>query len=195
MKKRITIGIDEVGRGALAGPVVLCAVAYKGRVNLTHPRLGRIRDSKKLTARRREAWFDYLTSHPKVRWRITRVSHRVVDRVNVARAANRGALRLAKRSWPPSKSAFIYLDGGLTLPEYMMHETVVKGDEKIPVVAAASIIAKVSRDRMMVGLGRKFPQYGFDVHKGYGTKFHRKMLRKYGPAQVHRRSFLNVGVV
>ncbi len=92
MKKRITIGIDEVGRGALAGPVVLSAVCREGRIRWSHPTLGRIRDSKKLTPRRRELWFPHLPSHPALHWRVTRVGPAVIDRINISAAANRGAM-------------------------------------------------------------------------------------------------------
>lgn len=214
MAKRVTIGIDEVGRGALAGPVVLAAVRVRGRVRWFHPALGRIRDSKKLTPRRREAWCAYLRSHPAIRFQISRVSPAVIDRINIARAANLGALRayrrvianirmprkytnmrvrpvrILKRNSYIRDYSFALLDGGLALPEHIPHRVLVKGDERIPLIAAASIIAKVWRDRLMVRMAAAFPRYGFELHKGYGTRFHQKMLKRHGPSAVHRRSFL-----
>lgn len=192
MKKRITIGIDEVGRGALAGPVVLAAVVLTGRVRWQHPKLGRIRDSKKLTPKRREIWCAHLKSHPNVRWAVARVGHGVIDRINIARAANCGAFRLARRMTNDFGAGphFFWLDGGLVLPDEIPHQTVIKGDEKIPIIAAASIIAKVSRDRMMTRLSKKFPAYGFQAHKGYGTKFHKAAIAARGPSKIHRRTFL-----
>lgn len=189
MKQRIVIGIDEVGRGALAGPVVLAAVALTGRVRWVHPVLGRIRDSKKLTPRRREEWFRHLAGHPRFTWRVASVGPKVIDRINIARAAERGALRLVKRRWPGRKF-FVWLDGGLPLPCAIPHRTVIKGDEKIPLIAAASIIAKVSRDRMMTRLTKKHPIYCFHIHKGYGTRLHKEAIAEFGPCEAHRRSFL-----
>ncbi len=189
MKKRLTIGIDEVGRGALAGPVVLAAVALTGRISWRHPRFGRIRDSKKLTPKKREEWSEYLLAHPKLTACVTRVGPSVIDRVNISQAANRGALRLIKKVSERNGNFFAWLDGGLVLPEGVPHKTVVKGDEKIPLVAAASIIAKVARDRMMVNLGQKLPDYDFARHKGYGTKAHREKISRHGKSEAHRKSF------
>lgn len=187
----MTIGIDEVGRGALAGPVVLAAVRINGRISWSHPKLGRIRDSKKLTPRRRKAWFDYLASHPAVSWRVARVGPAVIDRINISAAANLGAARLAARMMPQGRGrSFAWLDGGLALPSAVPHRAVVKGDERIAVIAAASIIAKVSRDCLMVSLGKRFPQYGFPIHKGYGTRFHLAQIRRNGLSEIHRKTFL-----
>lgn len=187
---RMQIGIDEVGRGSLAGPVVLAAVAVSGHVQWTHPEFGRIRDSKKLTPKRREAWSRYLTAHPSIRWAVTRVGQPIIDRINISQAANRGALRLTKRLQPKDERYRVLLDGGLIIPARILHRTVIKGDEQVPIIAAASIIAKVWRDRAMTRLGRRFPQYGFEIHKGYGTPLHRRMLRRHGPSEYHRKTFL-----
>lgn len=188
------IGIDEVGRGALAGPVVLAALAMKGRVSFVHPKLGPIRDSKKLTSARRLIWFEYLTTQANFSWRVSRVSPAVIDRINIARAADLAAFRLCRRfavHHNKSHVAFVWLDGGLRLPEDIPHEAVIRGDESIPLIAGASIIAKVIRDRYMARiLARRFPAYGFEIHKGYGTRAHYASLRRVGPSVVHRRSFL-----
>ena len=188
MRKRLTIGIDEVGRGALAGPVVLAAVALAGRISWRHPQLGRIRDSKKLTPRRREEWSRYLIGHPAFLWRVARIGPAVIDRINIARAANRAAYRLVRRS-APANNAFVWLDGGLALPPHVPHRTLIKGDERKPLIAAASIIAKVWRDRHMARLASSLPMYGFEIHKGYGTRRHREMLKRHGLSPIHRRSF------
>ncbi|MDP3727413.1 MAG: ribonuclease HII [bacterium] len=188
MRKRVTIGIDEVGRGALAGPVVLAAVALSGRISWQHPRLGRIRDSKKLTPKRREAWFRYLAAHPAFAWRVARVGPTVIDRINITRAANLAAYRLVRRT-APDGNAFAWLDGGLALPPHIPHRALIKGDEHKPLIAAASIIAKVWRDRHMARLANSLPAYGFEIHKGYGTYRHRRMLRRHGLSAVHRWSF------
>ena len=186
--KRITIGIDEVGRGALAGPVVLAAVALTGRISWRHPRLGRIRDSKKLTPKRREEWSRYLTGHPALAWRVARVSPAIIDRINITRAANLAAYRLVQRTIP-NGNAFVWLDGGLALPPHIPHRALIRGDERKPLIAAASIIAKVWRDRHMGRLAADLPAYGFDVHKGYGTYRHRRVLKRHGLSAIHRRTF------
>lgn len=190
MEKVVTIGIDEVGRGALAGPVVLAAVAQAGLVRWVHPRLGRIRDSKRLTPKRREAWCRYLLAHPALSSRVARVGPAVIDRINIARAANLAAHRLVRRTVPADRPAFVWLDGGLALPSNIPHRALIGGDERKPLIAAASIIAKVTRDRMMQRLALAFPVYGFEAHKGYGTRFHRRRLGRHGPSMIHRRSFL-----
>ena len=187
-KRKIVIGIDEVGRGALAGPVVLCAILCRRRIKWSHPELGRIRDSKKLSPRRRQAWSHFLRNHPALEWRIARVGPQVIDRINIARAADLAACRLVKRIGPRS-SYWVWLDGGLRLPEHIPHQSVTRGDERIPLIAAASIIAKVWRDRMMTRLDRDFPAYGFGKHKGYGTPFHRRMIFRHGLSEVHRETF------
>lgn len=184
------IGIDEVGRGALAGPVVLAAMRASGRVRWHHPILGPIRDSKRLTPRQREIWFAYLTAHPSLEWRVAWLRPQTIDRINIAAATNLGARRLVERMLAKGEAGFVWLDGGLVLPEHIPHRSVIKGDERIPVIAAASIMAKVWRDRLMVRLARTYPDYGFDIHKGYGTRLHYECLRRAGPSKVHRRSFL-----
>ena len=189
--KHIVIGIDEVGRGALAGPVVLAAALAQGRVRWTHPTLGRIRDSKKLSSRRREAWFGYLTAHPAIIWRVARVSPGVIDRINIARAANLAAYRLVQRT-AVDKNTFVWLDGGLALPSRIPHRALVRGDERKPLIAAASIIAKVWRDRLMRRMAGDLPAYGFEIHKGYATLYHRRMVKRHGPSPIHRRSFLGL---
>ena len=188
---RILVGIDEVGRGALAGPVVLAAVLVVGRVRWTHPKFGRIRDSKKLTPKLREEWFGYLANHPSLEWKICRVGPAVIDRINITRAANLAALRLAAgMTWRNiNRKLFFWLDGGLSLPQNIAHRSLIKGDERMPIIAAASIVAKVSRDRYMRRLAKFFPNYGFDIHKGYGTRLHGRMLKRYGLSPVHRRTF------
>ena len=187
--RRICIGIDEVGRGALAGPVVLAAVSSRQPLGWVHPQLGRIRDSKHLTPKRREAWCRYLLAHPALSSRVARVGPAVIDRINISKAANLAAYRLVKRVMPSHRSVFVWLDGGLALPEHIAHKALMRGDERVPLIAAASIIAKVWRDRFMARLAADFPGYGLEIHKGYGTRRHRRMLKRHGLSVVHRRTF------
>lgn len=147
-----------------------------------------IRDSKKLTSNQRERWFNIITDHPRIDWAVTKIGTKVIDRINIAQAADLGALRICKRL-DPFNDSFILLDGSLYLPRNIKHETIVKGDEKIPAIAAASVIAKVIRDRIMLRLHKKYPQYGFNAHKGYATLAHRISVKKYGRSKTHRKSF------
>jgi ribonuclease HII len=212
------IGIDEVGRGALAGPVVVAAVllpARGGAAIIKAAKLGILKDSKKLSAPRREAWAKYFRRHAEVDFAIARVYPRGIERMNISAAANRAAERaferlIAKRAAATATATAaaavktnanikvsIFLDGGLflgsranQLEQHKKAKTVIKGDEKIAAVAAASIIAKVVRDHFMVKLAARYPRYHFDIHKGYGTALHRAALSKFGPCEAHRLTFL-----
>ena len=207
---KYVIGIDEVGRGTLAGPVMVAAVllsqksllhlGFGGQVKIKIKKLGAVKDSKKLSARQREEWVRRI-KELKIPFAIARVSPAVIDRINISRAANLAAFRafssLTTRYTLHPTHYSIFLDGGLYLKNKTWAKdngvsaaTVIRGDEKIPAVALASIVAKVHRDRYMVGLAKEFPGYGFEVHMGYGTARHLNALRKLGPAPVHRRSFL-----
>lgn len=180
------IGIDEAGRGPLAGPVVVGAVKMSPRA--ARSALAGIRDSKKLSARQREQWFVRLTAHPKIEWAVSAVSPEVIDRINIHHAAQRGVAN-AYRKLASQKDCHALLDGSLHLPAGVSHETIIRGDELVPVISAASIIAKVTRDRIMMRTHKKYPQYRFDLHKGYGTALHREMIRQFGRSPVHRISF------
>lgn len=199
---RHIVGIDEVGRGALAGPVVVAAVLATGNWLLTTGRpKGKMRDSKKLTPKKREEWSRFLRTRPRLSYAIARVYPRQIEKRNIAKAANLAAKRAFERLLAQcrvsSGKCQVFLDGGLYLgnkKEQMANrrwnaKTVVRGDEKIKAIAAASIIAKVSRDRGMVRLAKKYPQYGFEIHKGYGTKKHMAAIKKHGPSGAHRKSF------
>ena len=182
------IGIDEAGRGPLAGPVVVAGVKIRSAKTAKRLFAG-IRDSKRLSPKKREEWFLRLTRHSFIEYAVARVGNHVIDRVNITRAANIAAARVYRRLSSEKGRVFAVLDGGLYLPDSIPQKTIIKGDEKIPVIAAASVIAKVTRDRIMVRLYKKFPRYRFDLHKGYGTRFHRRILRSIGRSEVHRASF------
>lgn len=203
------IGIDEAGRGPLAGPVAVGGVKINVKRKAKSEKLREIffgiKDSKQLTEKQREKWFLFLTAHPDFECAVAFVSPAVIDRINIRNAALLGARRVyAKLSLECPKlslgqhargaaapRASVMLDGGLFLPESICanQKTIIKGDEKIPLIAAASIIAKVSRDRLMRHLHKKYPQYRFDLHKGYSTALHREMIKKFGRCEIHRRSF------
>ncbi len=193
------VGIDEVGRGALAGPVVVAAVLVPKRLRIKNKLSGKLRDSKKLTPKAREAWFEYLKNESRIFYAISRVYPRGIEEKNIAKSANLAAWRAFSRLAAAEDIKIadykVVLDGGLFLakplsPKPKTLKTVIKGDEKFNAIKLASIVAKVTRDRYMVKLSRLYPAYGFDIHKGYGTKRHLKAIRKHGVTKVHRLTFL-----
>lgn len=190
MKKHV-IGIDEAGRGPLAGPVSVGTVLLFSQSKLP---LSGLKDSKKLSEKQREECFARIRSwqkEGKLQYAVSLVSHSVIDAKGISFAIRSGIARNLKKLDADPKFAEVLLDGSLKAPqEYTCQKTIIKGDEKIPVISLASIVAKVTRDRAMKRLGKKYPQYGFEIHKGYGTLSHRKMIQKYGPCEIHRKTFL-----
>ncbi len=185
-----TIGIDEVGRGPLAGPVTVCAAAVRRGMKFAPLGNGvRLNDSKKLTAKSREAWSRRLKEKGVV-FAIASVSPAVIDKINIANTANlavkRSLDRLVSRKGIPRERSVVFLDGGLYVEG---GNTVVRADQKINAVKAASILAKVKRDRYMKKLSARYPAYGFERHMGYGTRAHIAAIKKHGLSEVHRRSF------
>jgi ribonuclease HII len=203
-KKSFIIGVDEVGRGPLAGPVTVCGVLITSnfdprRINKRNP----LRDSKKLSKLQRDKWFSCIKKEKNILFSLKSVSPGVIDRINITRSANRAATRVVKELCEKIKHdkshIYVYLDGGLHIEKKTLDsinippghiKTVIKGDEKIPAISLASIIAKVKRDTYMDRLHEKYPNYGFDVHKGYGTKKHRRAIQRYGPSKAHRLTFI-----
>lgn len=175
-------GIDEAGRGPLAGPV--CAGAVILPPELEIPGLN---DSKKLTDKKRRALYDEITRQA-VAWAVCMVDEKVIDEINILQATFRAmAGALAGLKTVPD---FVLVDGNRDPELGIATRTVVKGDARSANVAAASILAKVTRDRFMEQQAERYPQYGFEIHKGYGTKAHYAALREYGPCPIHRQSFL-----
>ena len=183
--RRYLVGIDEAGRGPLAGPVTLAYVACP--LKIYKKNFKAIKDSKKLTLKKREEWFRHLREHPHLEYGVTSVGEGIIDRRGISRAVKIGIRRLLSRL--SVKPKMLLLDGSLYAPPEYPQKTIIKGDEKIPIIAAASVFAKVTRDRKMIRLAKKFPKYSFEIHKGYGTKLHRRLLRKHGLSAIHRRSF------
>ena len=201
MASRYFIGIDEVGRGCLAGPVTVAAVAIpkEYRIQNLGYRLGKLRDSKKLTAKQREEWYEYIKNHPKIFHARANVYPKIIDRINVSNAANLAAVRALEKLLVRHKlhvtHCKVFLDGGLFLrplnskSNILNSRTVVKADEKFNAVKLASIVAKIGRDRIMKHHHADFPMYGFDKHVGYATKIHRAAVKKHGICELHRLSF------
>lgn len=180
------IGVDEAGRGPLAGPVVASAVLLKKY----SPELDAINDSKKLTEKKREALFPIIMEHFYVGVGIA--THDEIDEINILNATFLAMRRAIKNiNLVNGDDLMVLVDGSMRIRKYSgVQMNIVKGDSKSLSIAAASIIAKVSRDRQMVAYDEYFPQYSFSKHKGYGTKLHREMIKKYGICEIHRKSFL-----
>jgi ribonuclease HII len=194
---KYVIGIDEVGRGSLAGPVTVAVVCMPANLRIRNPKLGKLRDSKKLTPLQREAWARYFETDPRIWFRLARVYPRMIEKINISNAANLAAYRafnkLAQERDFKASECKIFLDGGLYLYRKGAVPSAItrpKADEKVRAVAIASILAKVSRDRFMARLARKYPGYGLEAHKGYSTKEHQKAVLAWGPSKVHRLTFL-----
>lgn len=193
---RYVVGIDEAGRGPLAGPVavgvVSCVYPERNRGMLKRFLSG-IKDSKKLSPYDRELWFALALEARKeglLDFAVSLVSEKVIDRKGISYAVRLGIKRSLATLRVPNDSQ-VFLDGGIKAPKEFIHQlTIIKGDEKVPVVSLASIVAKVVRDKRMVRLSKKFPEFSFDRHKGYGTNLHRRAIEKYGSTVIHRQSFL-----
>ncbi len=179
---RVVAGVDEAGRGPLAGPVYAAAVVLPAGFECQG-----LDDSKKLTARRREDVFDRLAADVSVRWAFSFADEEEIDRLNILRATHAAMARAVAALGVAVEHCLV---DGLRVPSFAWpHDGIVKGDGKSLSIAAASVIAKVSRDRRMLELAGEFPQYGFQRHMGYGTKEHLEALRRHGPCRIHRRSF------
>ncbi len=175
-------GVDEAGRGPLAGPVYAAAVIL--------PRdavIDGLNDSKKLTEKKREALFDVITERA-LTYGIASASVEEIEKLNILNATFLAMNRAVAKLDPAPELALI--DGNRNTGIAMPSRCIVKGDSRCADIAAASILAKVSRDRYMLNLAEKYPQYHFEQHKGYGTKLHYEALREYGPSPEHRPSFL-----
>ncbi len=188
---RTVAGVDEAGRGPLAGPVVAAAVVLPP--GFSRPE---IRDSKVLSAKAREAAFSLVTSHA-VAFAVGLATPEEIDRINILQASFLAMRRAVERLSPPPD--FLFIDGNRPIPaadgtsfREIPQEAIVSGDSRCAPVSAASILAKVSRDRMMVEYDRLFPGYGFASHMGYPTRAHLAALRRLGPSPIHRRTFRGV---
>lgn len=178
----IVCGVDEAGRGPLAGPVCAAAVILPRDLQIEG-----LNDSKKLTDKRRRALFDVITAQA-VSYGIAFASEQEIDEINILQATFLAMRRaLDQLSVRP---AIALIDGNRETDFGLPVRTIVKGDSLSANIAAASVLAKVTRDDFMLEQAQRYPQYGFDVHKGYGTRAHYEALRQHGPCPIHRRSFL-----
>ncbi len=175
-------GVDEAGRGPLAGPVFAAAVILPEGCEIEG-----LNDSKKISEKKRDLLFDIIKEKA-VSWSVASVDEKVIDEINILQATYLAMRKAVEGLDVPADYALI--DGNRMPPLSIDGETIIKGDANSPSIAAASILAKVSRDRFMLELCKKYPQYQFEKHKGYGTKLHYEMLAEYGISDCHRRSFL-----
>ncbi|OYW77547.1 MAG: ribonuclease HII [Verrucomicrobia bacterium 12-59-8] len=179
---RIVAGIDEAGRGPLAGPVCVAAVVLPD--DFSHAVLN---DSKQLSELKRERLYDEITGDARIHWHCVSIEPEEIDRINILQATWEGMRRAALGLRPVPDAALI---DGKPVKRFPLHQVaLVKGDSLSYSIAAASIIAKVTRDRIMVAMARQHPEYGFEIHKGYPTPAHLAALKQYGPCPHHRRSF------
>ncbi len=184
-------GIDEAGRGPLAGPVIAAAVVFPEHISADLLQsLARLNDSKKVSPRVREELFITLTTHPEISWAVGEGSVEEIGTLNILRATHL-AMRRALQALPVMP-AHALIDG-LQVRDFPVPQTALVGGDGLSLsIAAASIIAKVTRDHLMEVLDLEFPQYGFAKHRGYGTALHLTQLNLYGPCQYHRRGFAPV---
>lgn len=191
---RFTLGVDEAGRGPLAGPVAVGVVAVPEGFDVAAEFPG-VKDSKKLSEKKREKIFEELVARVAkgdARFIVEFESAETIDREGIATAVRRALARGVNGLAPDAALVKIQLDGALRAPPEYAQETIINGDELIPIISLASIAAKVSRDRLMLELAKEYPLYGFEKHKGYGTAAHYEMLKVHGLCAIHRRSFIHL---
>lgn len=178
---RAVAGIDEAGRGPLAGPVVAAACIFPKGLSLEG-----VDDSKKLTPKKRDALFEKITSDSRISFAVAFADHQCIDRVNIYQATILAMKQAVDQL--PIQADYLLVDG-LDLVHTVPSLKIIKGDSRSESIGAASILAKVTRDRMMEDFDKRWPEYGFKAHKGYGTVRHLEALEKFGPCEIHRRSF------
>ena len=175
-------GVDEAGRGPLAGPVYAAAVILPEGIKIEG-----LNDSKKLTEKKREALFPVICEKA-ITWCVAFADEKEIDAYNILQATYLAMRRAVEGLQVPAD--YVLVDGNRMPPLRTRGETIIKGDAICQSIAAASVLAKVSRDRFMLVMDAKYPEYAFAQHKGYGTKLHYEKIREYGPSEIHRMTFL-----
>lgn len=197
MKKghKYSIGVDEVGRGPVAGPLCVSALCFKKNEPKLRKIFKEVRDSKKLSEKKRKEWHNIIKDEEKIgniKFAVFFINPAEIDSFGITQALQKATKKVLERLKPEPKKALILLDGGLSAPDkFINQKTIIRGDEKHQEIACASIVAKISRDRRMRLYDKKFPDYGFRNNKGYGTKGHLRSIRKFGLSPIHRKSFLS----
>lgn len=189
-KQKYVIGIDEVGRGPIAGPVTVGAVLLPRHLGWRQFR--GLADSKQLAPKTREEWLARLKSIDGVRYGVASTGNTLIDRRGITWAVQSALRRALGQLEADPAECLVLLDGGLKAPEeFRNQKTIIRGDESECAIALASVVAKVTRDRRMIRLSKRYFSYDFHVHKGYGTKKHYALIKEHGLCNIHRRSFLS----
>jgi len=187
--EKFLAGADEAGRGPLAGPVVTCIVVCKKNFLKKLKKLG-IKDSKSLSPKKRLEIFEKVKKLKGIEWKLSFVLPKTIDKINILQATFLGWQRCFKKL--KKKPDLILVDGNLKIPKIkVLQKAIVKGDQKNVLISLASILAKVKRDKIMENFAKKYPEYKFEKHKGYPTKEHFEILKKFGPSPIHRKTFLS----
>lgn len=194
---RYVVGIDEAGRGPLAGPVVSGAVLILEKDFKEIKKIKSVKDSKKLSEKKREEVYSNLINNPKLKWGIGIVSEKIIDKINILEATKLSMIKAVKDLEAKNhiKVDFLILDGKMKINLNVDQESIIKADDKVFSVSAASIMAKVTRDRLMIKYDKQYPVYNFKKHKGYGTKEHLESIKKNGACKIHRKSFAPISQV
>ncbi len=188
------IGIDEVGRGPLAGPVCSCAVLIRPNYPLPNKFVALVKDSKKLSPQIRQKIYEQAINLPQIIFSISMIDNQTIDTIGIQKSIFQCFDKCISQIINKSKIIpnIILIDGNQTIPHLPYNQKpIIKGDDKIFSIALASVIAKHTRDTWMIQISTKYPKYNFDIHKGYGTEQHKKLIKKYGPCSLHRQSFLH----
>ena len=190
------VGIDEAGRGALAGPVSVGAVLFPSDFDwqelyklVTRSGVPRLRDSKQLTAQQRDLLYEHITAHGRLKHACAFVDAKTIDDIGIVNAAHEAAAQALALLGAEPEHVEVLLDAGLKAPSRWRQQSFIRGDETIPAIALASIVAKVSRDRLMEDFGETHVAYRFEEHKGYGTLAHRRAIARDGLSELHRATF------
>lgn len=190
------VGVDEAGRGALAGPVSVGAVLYPSDFDwqelyalVTHRGAVRLRDSKQLSTQQREILFERIVSNGRLKHAAAFVDAAAIDKIGIVNAAHEATAAAIRALGIGPDRVLVQLDAGLRAPSEWEQAAYVRGDATYPAIAFASIIAKVSRDHLMEEFAEEYPAYGFEGHKGYGTTAHTSAIHKHGMSVLHRQTF------
>ena len=191
------VGLDEAGRGPLSGPVTAAAVVINPKFKIENKNFKEIlkntKDSKKLSEKQREKIFKLIQKRQNIKFAVSSVGEKTIDKINIENAVKKAMRNCLNKILPKYnlKNILILIDGNRVIDKNLRipQKAIVKGDNKIFSIALASIIAKVTRDRKMEKLSLQYPKYYFHQHKGYGTKLHKKLIKKYGPCKIHRKSY------
>lgn len=188
---KYVVGIDEAGRGPLAGPVAAGAVLILEKDFKEAKKIKSVKDSKKLREEKRKEVYLDLIKNKKIKWGIGMVSEKTIDKINILEATKLAMIKAVKDLEKKNKIKvdFLILDGRMKLDLKIEQKSIVKGDDKVFSISAASIVAKVKRDELMERYDKKYPQYNFKKHKGYGTREHMEKIKKHGICKIHRKSF------